>query len=130
MSQPVLWQRIEGATMVAVSLVIYTGIGADWWLFAFLLAPDLSIAGYLLGSRSGQTIYNMAHTYAFPLLFAIGGYWISNDLLLALSLIWVAHIGIDRTLGYGLKEQAGFTYTHLGRVGAARPSEAALALEN
>jgi hypothetical protein len=29
----------------------------------------------------------------------------------------MAHIGIDRALGYGLKYSAGFGFTHLGRIG-------------
>jgi hypothetical protein len=32
------------------------------------------------------------------------------------ALIWCAHIGFDRTLGYGLKYAEGFGYTHLGRL--------------
>jgi Domain of unknown function (DUF4260) len=32
------------------------------------------------------------------------------------GLIWLAHIGIDRVLGYGLKYPTGFKDTHLSRV--------------
>ena len=32
------------------------------------------------------------------------------------SLIWLAHIGFDRTLGYGLKCPTAFKDTHLQRV--------------
>ena len=32
-------------------------------------------------------------------------------------MIWLAHIGFDRALGYGLKYSAGFGFTHLGRIG-------------
>jgi hypothetical protein len=32
-------------------------------------------------------------------------------------MIWLAHIGIDRALGYGLKYSSGFPFTHLGRIG-------------
>jgi hypothetical protein len=32
-------------------------------------------------------------------------------------MIWLAHIGFDRALGYGLKYVAGFASTHLGRIG-------------
>ncbi len=34
-------------------------------------------------------------------------------------MIWMAHIGIDRALGYGLKYSLGFGFTHLGRIGRA-----------
>ena len=36
-------------------------------------------------------------------------------------MIWLAHIGIDRALGYGLKYSTGFGFTHLGRIGKERP---------
>lgn len=39
-----------------------------------------------------------------------------------LALIWFAHIGMDRALGYGLKYPSGFRETHLGRIGAPRAS--------
>ena len=131
MSQTTGWQRLEGISMMAGSLLLYATLGANWWLFALILLPDLAMVGYLLGNKAGQTLYNFAHTYAIPLLCAMGGYWLNNDLLLALGLIWVAHIGIDRALGYGLKEQAGFRYTHLGVIGAGRqsPSPSALPVE-
>lgn len=128
MLQTTLWQRLEGLGMVGGSLLLYTATAADWWLFALILAPDLAIAGYLLGKQKGQLFYNVAHTYAVPLLLAGVGYGVGNDLLLALSLIWVAHIGFDRALGYGLKEPAGFTYTHLGRIGGTQQQETTGAL--
>jgi hypothetical protein len=37
----------------------------------------------------------------------------------SVALIWLAHIGFDRALGYGLKYKAGFGFTHLGRIGPA-----------
>ena len=42
-------------------------------------------------------------------------------LVLAVALVWCAHIGFDRALGYGLKYAAGFRETHLGRLGRADP---------
>jgi hypothetical protein len=36
---------------------------------------------------------------------------------LALRLVWLAHVGQDRLLGYGLKYDAHFQHTHLGRPG-------------
>ena len=128
MSQTSRWQRLEGVVMVGVSLLLYAGLALNWWFVALILAPDLSMAGYLLGNQKGQLFYNIAHTYALPLLLAGAGYWFGNDLLIALNLIWVAHIGVDRALGYGLKEPAGFAYTHLGRIGGRQQREAPGAL--
>jgi hypothetical protein len=36
---------------------------------------------------------------------------------LSLGLIWCAHIGLDRAIGYGLKYGASFGHTRLGRIG-------------
>jgi len=33
---------------------------------------------------------------------------------MALALVWLAHIGLDRLLGKGLKYNDRFTHTHLG----------------
>lgn len=33
------------------------------------------------------------------------------------GIIWTAHIGFDRMMGYGLKYSAGFGFTHLGVIG-------------
>ena len=37
--------------------------------------------------------------------------------MLSIAMIWLAHIGFDRALGYGLKYATGFGFTHLGRIG-------------
>ena len=67
----------------------------------------------------GAAAYNLVHTYALALPLAVAGFWLSSPIALALGLIWIAHIGIDRMLGYGLKYASGFADTHLGRIGRA-----------
>jgi hypothetical protein len=39
-----------------------------------------------------------------------------SDAAVAVALIWVTHIGVDRAIGYGLKYPSGFKDTHLQRV--------------
>jgi hypothetical protein len=39
-----------------------------------------------------------------------------SDVAVQLALIWLAHIGADRALGYGLKYPTAFKDTHLQRV--------------
>ena len=41
----------------------------------------------------------------------------------AAALIWIAHIGLDRALGYGLKYATGFGDTHLGHIGHSAVKE-------
>jgi hypothetical protein len=63
----------------------------------------------------GALVYNVGHTYALPLALGAIGAGLSNALVGAVALIWSAHIGMDRALGYGLKQPSGFYDTHLSR---------------
>ncbi|ESR25831.1 DUF4260 domain-containing protein [Lutibaculum baratangense] len=113
--------RLEGLLVLAAAILYYAGLDASWWLFAFLFfGPDLSMAGYLAGPKAGAAIYNTAHCYGLPLaLIACGGLMPSPQAL-AIGLIWAAHIGFDRALGYGLKYGEGFGASHLGRIGKTK----------
>ena len=73
--------------------------------------------GYLAGRRVGAICYNSAHTTLLPWALLLAGYFSGNSLALAIALIWFAHIGVDRALGYGLKYVTGFKDTHLGSIG-------------
>jgi len=122
---PRLLLRWEGGALLIVAAALYWKVGASWWLFAVLfLAPDVSFLGYLGGLRIGAIAYNTAHTTIGPMALGIAGLlWPGFDLI-ALALIWTAHIGFDRMLGYGLKYAAGFGFTHLGRIGRDPADEA------
>jgi hypothetical protein len=72
--------------------------------------------GYILNNRIGAHVYNIGHTYTIPALLVIGGVAFNKKLLVAMGLIWIAHIALDRALGYGLKLSTGFKDTHLGRI--------------
>jgi hypothetical protein len=60
------------------------------------------------------------HTTIGPIALAGAGIVAALPIALAIALVWVAHIGFDRMLGYGLKYAAGFGFTHLGRIGRDR----------
>ena len=110
--------RLEGLTLFAGMVLLYAVWGGSWLLFVLLvLAPDLSFLAYLAGSRPGAIVYNAAHSYLAPVALLTAGFALEWPLLLSIAMIWLAHIGIDRALGYGLKYQAGFDFTHLGRIG-------------
>jgi hypothetical protein len=116
--QVVLLLRAEAAALALVALFFFTVTGASWWLFALvILAPDLSMLGYLAGPRIGALIYNLAHIYPAPLLLGAFGWFGNQGLLLSVALIWFMHIAVDRAFGFGLKLRTGFKDTHLGRIG-------------
>lgn len=63
--------------------------------------------------RLGALVYNAGHTYVIPFGIGAFGYTLAAPIVLALALIWTAHIGMDRALGYGLKQPTGAHDTHL-----------------
>jgi Domain of unknown function (DUF4260) len=115
---PKLLLRLEGATLFLGAIVAFSMTEQPWWLFALLiLVPDLSMAGYLAGSRVGALVYNAVHVTLGPIILTVVGLLLSDLPVLGVAMIWLAHIGIDRALGYGLKYGNGFGFTHLGRIG-------------
>ncbi len=110
--------RLEGLTLFTGMVLLYAVWGGSWLLFAILfLAPDLSFIAYLVDGRTGAAVYNAAHSYMAPMALMTVGFGFASPLTLSIAMIWLAHIGIDRALGYGLKYSAGFAFTHLGRIG-------------
>ena len=118
---PRRWLRVEGATLVAGSLIAYSTTGQAWWLVPLtVLLPDLTMIGYLSGPRLGSYLYNLGHSTPLPAAIAAIGWWQDKSLVTGLGLVWLAHIGLDRLIGYGLKYDDHFQHTHLGRLGRHR----------
>ena len=113
--------RLEGLTLFAGMTLLYAVWDGSWWVYAILfLAPDLSFAAYLADPKTGAVVYNAAHSYMAPVTLMTAGFTLDSPLWLSIALIWMAHIGIDRALGFGLKYSNGFGFTHLGRIGKAQ----------
>jgi hypothetical protein len=109
--------HVEGAVIAAAAIALYFHLDYPWWLLLVLaLAPDLSMLGYVAGPVAGRAAYDAAHTYAVPVGLAAIGVLADSDLAVQIGLVWTAHIGIDRAIGYGLKYRSGFKDTHLQRV--------------
>jgi hypothetical protein len=118
MTNPIFLQRLEGLVLLVAALVLYAQLGQSWWLFLILLlVPDLFMLGYLAGPRMGAALYNLGHLLVWPVLLIGIGFLLANSLLMGLGAIWLAHLGLDRVLGYGFKLPTGFKDTHLGRIG-------------
>jgi len=121
LAKPGVLLRIEGAAMFACSLFLYHFLGASWSvLLALFLWPDLFMLGYLANAKLGARLYNLVHADALPLALAGASLGVRQSGLLAFALIWLAHIGGDRALGYGLKYPTFFKDTHLQRVSESR----------
>lgn len=88
-----------------------------WWFFGLLLAPDLSMFGYLINEKIGAWIYNLFHHRALSIIILLIGWFMDSDIVLLAGLILFSHASLDRIFGYGLKYERGFKYTHLGKIG-------------
>lgn len=106
--------QLEGLFVCIASLILYNSFGSSWWLFiGLLLIPDITMLGYLANEKVGANIYNIGHHYGLPVILGLIGLVFTNPLCISLSLIYFAHIGMDRGLGYGFKLPTGFKHTHL-----------------
>jgi hypothetical protein len=117
-SLPVLFQRAEGAALLAAGAAIYHMRGGNWLIAVLVFfAIDLSMIGYLANPKVGSWVYNLGHTLATPIVLYFIARAADSSALTLLALIWLMHIGIDRLMGYGLKYPDSFQHTHLGKIG-------------
>ena len=112
--------RAEQAVILVTGLALWLANGGPaLLLIPALLAPDLSMVGYLGGPRLGSITYNAAHNLVLAGALLALGWWLHVGWLLLAGAILTAHVGMDRALGYGLKLPSDFRDTHLGRIGRA-----------
>lgn len=106
--------KIEEAFLFIASLLIYPYLNISWWWFAgCILLPDIGMVGYLIGNKAGAYTYNLIHHKGVAVVVAFCGFCFSSQWLLFAGLILFAHSSMDRMLGYGLKFEKGFKFTHL-----------------
>ena len=116
------WLRLEGLAAFAAGVALFAGANGNVLvMIPLLLLPDLSAAGYLAGPRVGALTYNLVHNWALGLAVLGLAVWLASPPLQLAAAVLIAHVGIDRALGYGLKLPGSFQETHLGRIGRARP---------
>lgn len=112
---------LEELFMFLLAAYLFHLLNYPWWLFlVLLLAPDISMIGYLVNPRIGAIFYNVVHHKATGIAFYIAGALSGANLLQLMGLILFAHSSLDRVLGYGLKYSDGFQNTHLGSIGKSR----------
>jgi hypothetical protein len=115
--------KIEEVAMFVVSLILFENLGISWWWFAAcILLPDLSMIGYLINARVGACAYNFFHHKALAIVTWFVGLYFGNMHLQFTGIMLFAHASMDRMLGYGLKYETGFRFTHLGIIGKDKPA--------
>ncbi|MEO8611495.1 MAG: DUF4260 domain-containing protein [Chloroflexota bacterium] len=109
--------RLEGLTVFISAIALYAHQGFSGLEFiVLLLVPDVSMMGYRVNNRVGSWVYNAAHVYTIPALVIGLGLALNAPIAIQIGLIWFAHIGMDRIMGYGLKYATEFKDTHMQRV--------------
>jgi hypothetical protein len=113
--------RSEALAVLVTGVVLWlANDGSLLWLVPALLLPDISAVGYLANPRIGSWSYNAVHNWTVALAVLGIGWWLDSAPAVLAGSVLLAHVGMDRALGYGLKLPTSFQDTHLGRIGRAR----------
>lgn len=106
--------KLEAVAEFALGLYLFSQLSYSWGWFALLfLTPDVGMLGYLINAKIGAWTYNFCHHKALAIILFLSGIFFSSELIQGIGVIIFAHIAFDRVLGYGLKYERGFTFTHL-----------------
>ncbi len=101
--------RLEGGAGLVLAIATYFAEGGNPWLLVpLVVAVDVSMVGYLANARLGAITYNALHTWATGIAVLGAGLWTDTAILAIAGAVLVAHVGMDRVLGYGLKYPTGF----------------------
>ncbi|MFV8269332.1 DUF4260 domain-containing protein [Flavobacterium sp. GT2N3] len=110
--------KLEELWLFVLGIYLFDRLDYAWWWFLVLiLVPDLSMIGYVFGTKSGAFCYNLFHHRAIAIALYFIGIYYSNSLIQLSGVILFSHSSMDRMFGYGLKYETGFKYTHLGQIG-------------
>ena len=88
-----------------------------WWFIGLFLVPDIGAIGYVFNNKIGAFLYNVFHHQGLAILFWLVGIHLHFQVLQLIGVILFSHSAFDRILGYGLKYEKGFKFTHLGEIG-------------
>lgn len=112
--------RLEEAAMFGLAVYLSSLLSFAGWVFwALLLAPDLSMMGYLVNTQTGALLYNFIHHKGLAIALYLAGHFLAIPELMLAGVVLLAHSSMDRIFGYGLKYADDFKNTHLGWIGKA-----------
>ena len=110
--------KLEELFMFLLGLYLFSLLDFQWWWFLILiLLPDIGMVGYVLNNKAGALMYNIFHHKGLAIAIYLTGIYLSVPLLQLIGIIVFSHASMDRMIGYGLKFEKGFKYTHLGEIG-------------
>jgi hypothetical protein len=109
--------KVEEVFMFGLGIYLFSLLNYEWWWFLVLIfAPDIGMLGYLFGNRAGAIVYNLFHHKGIAISVYLLGIYLSLPLCQLAGVILFAHSALDRVLGYGLKYDKVFKYSHLGEI--------------
>ncbi len=112
--------KIEELFMFGLGMYLFYLLNYEWWWFlVLLLSPDVGMLGYFFGNKTGAITYNFMHHKGVAITIYFIGIYFDISLCQLAGVILFAHAAFDRIMGYGLKYDKGFKYTHLGEIGRA-----------
>lgn len=110
--------KTEELAMLVLGIWMFSLYNISWWWFiGFFLVPDIGMLGYLINNRWGAFSYNIFHHKAIAIGIGLLGFYLKLQVLEIAGIILFSHSSFDRMLGYGLKYEKGFKFTHLGEIG-------------
>ena len=110
--------KLEELGLFILGVYLFSLLNYQWWWFLILiLAPDLSMFGYVINTKAGAFLYNLFHHRGVAVLVYILGCYLRIEIVQLIGIILFSHAAMDRIFGYGLKYETGFKYTHLGEIG-------------
>lgn len=110
--------KLEELAMLLLGIYVFGFLYYEWWWFLILfLAPDLGMTGYVFGNKVGAFVYNLFHHKGLAIMIYLTGFFFFIPVLQLVGVVMFSHAAFDRMLGYGLKYEKGFKYTHLGTIG-------------
>ena len=110
--------KLEEILMLVLGVYLFSLLPIAWWWFlVLLLTPDIGMLGYLAGATAGAFTYNLFHHKGLAIAIYLLGAYLTSPMIQLTGVILFSHSALDRALGYGLKYDKGFKYTHLGEIG-------------
>jgi len=107
--------------LILFTALYFHAFPGSWGVFlALFFVPDISVLLFLISNKSGAIAYNIFHHQGLLAGLLLVGYYVRNDGLIRVGLIFLAHSTFDRVAGYGLKYLDSLDHTHLGWVGKSK----------
>ena len=110
--------RTEYLIIAIMAAMLFVGVEhySWWWLIVLFFAFDISLIGYVLSPKMGALTYNAVHNLIAPAILLGLHFIIPAPWLLFVGLLWLFHVSVDRTIGFGLMYGDKFGHTNLATI--------------